>query len=122
MANAASNNVKAPINIYTETIKIKEQHLIMVHISEGISKPHMDNSGIIWVKNGSDKRKVIAKEEMARRLQSSGNLYAEETITAGTTIHDIDPEYFQEFILTKTKKPLKNWSNLQLRFCQILEC
>ncbi len=58
------------------------------------------------MKNGSDKRKVITKEEMARLLQSSGNLFAEETIITGTTINDIDQEYFQEFILAKTKKSI----------------
>ncbi len=42
LANAASNHVKAPIHIYTETLKVKEQNLIVAHISEGTSKPHMD--------------------------------------------------------------------------------
>lgn len=106
LANAASNNVKAPIYIYTETVKVEEQNLIVVHISEGTSKPHMDNNGIIWVKNGSDKRKVVAKEEIARLLQSSGNLFADETIVTGTTVNDIDEEYFQKFILAKTKKTI----------------
>ena len=71
LANAASNNVKALVYIYTETIKVKQQNLIVAHIPEGASKPHMDNNGTIWVKNGSDKRKVIAKEEIARLLQSA---------------------------------------------------
>ncbi len=106
LANAASNNVKAPIYIYTETVKVEEQNLIVAHISEGTSKPHMDNNGIIWVKNGSDKRKVVAKEEIARLLQSSGNLFADETIVTGTTVNDIDEEYFQKFILAKTKKTI----------------
>lgn len=106
LANAASNNVKAPIYIYTETVKVEEQNLIVAHISEGISKPHMDNNGIIWVKNGSDKRKVVAKEEISRLLQSSGNLFADETIVTGTTVNDIDEEYFQKFILAKTKKTI----------------
>jgi len=106
LANTASNNVKAPIYIYTETVKVEEQNLIVAHISEGTSKPHMDNNGIIWVKNGSDKRKVVAKEEIARLLQSSGNLFADETIVTGTTVNDIDEEYFQKFILAKTKKTI----------------
>lgn len=71
LANAASNNVKAPVYIYTETVKAKQQNLIVAHIPEGVSKPHMDNNGTIWVKNEADKRKVIAKEEIARLLQSS---------------------------------------------------
>lgn len=107
LANSASNNVKAPIYIYTETVKVEEQNVIVAHISEGTSKPHMDNNGIIWVKNGSDKRKVIAKEEIARLLQSSGNLFADETIVNGTTINDIDEELFQDFIVAKTKKSIE---------------
>lgn len=107
LANSASNNVKAPIYIYTETIKIKDQNIVVANIAEGTSKPHMDNNGIIWVKNGSDKRKVITKEEIARLLQSSGNLFADETVVNGTTINDIDEDLFQEFILAKTKKTIE---------------
>jgi len=107
LANSASNNVKAPIYIYTETVKVDEQYVIVAHISEGSSKPHMDNNGIIWVKNGSDKRKVIAKEEIARLLQSSGNLFADETLVNGTTVNDIDEDFFKEFIVSKTRKTIE---------------
>mgnify|MGYP003561787508 CR=1 FL=1 len=64
----------------------------------------MDNNGIIWVKNGSDKKKVIAKEEIARLLQSSGNLFADETLVNGTTVNDIDEDFFKEFVVSKTKE------------------
>ncbi len=109
LANSASNNIKAPIYIYTETVKIKQQNIIVAHIAEGTSKPHMDNNGTIWVKNGSDKRKVVAKEELARLLQSSGNLYADETIVTGTTVNDIDETFFHKFILAKTKKSIEEF-------------
>ena len=105
LANSASNNVKAPIYIETETVKVKEQNVIVAYIQEGISKPYMDNNGIIWMKNGSDKRKVITKEEMARLLQS--NLFADESMVTGTTINDIDEAYFQKFILAKTGKSIE---------------
>lgn len=107
LANSASNNVKAPIYIETETVKVKEQNVIVAYIQEGISKPYMDNNGIIWMKNGSDKRKVVTKEEMARLLQSSGNLFADESMVTGTTINDIDQAYFQKFILAKTGKSIE---------------
>ena len=106
LANAASNNVKAPIYIYTETVKVEENNVVVAHIAEGTSKPHMDNNGIIWVKNGSDKRKVIAKEEIARLLQSSGNLFADETIVKGTTVNDIDEVIFRKFILKKHEESI----------------
>ena len=107
LANSASNNVKAPIYIETETVKVKEQNVIVAYIQEGISKPYMDNNGIIWMKNGSDKRKVVTKEEMARLLQSSGNLFADESMVTGTTINDIDQAYFQKFILAKAGKSIE---------------
>ena len=106
LANAASNNVKAPIYIYTETVKVDDNRVVVAHIAEGASKPHMDNNGTIWVKNGSDKRKVIAKEEIARLLQSSGNLYADETIVNGTTVNDIDEVIFRKFILKKHEESI----------------
>lgn len=106
LANVASNNVKAPIYIYTETVNVEEQNVIVAHIAEGISKPHMDNNGIIWVKNGSDKRKVVAKEEIARLLQSSGNLFADETTVTGTTVNDIDGKVFGNFVRKKLAKSI----------------
>ena len=106
LANSASNNVKAPIYIYTETVKIEAQNIVVAHIAEGTSKPHMDNNGIIWVKNGSDKRKVISKEEIARLLQSSGNLFADEIIINGTTINDINEKLLGKFIQKKHEKSI----------------
>lgn len=73
-------------------------------IAEGLSKPHTDNKGIIWLKNGSDKRKVVAREEMARLLQSSGNLFADETIINGTTVNDINEKIFIDSIRKKHEK------------------
>lgn len=105
LANSASDNIKPPINIYTETVEVSGKKVVIAQIPEGISKPHTDNKGIIWVKNGSDKRKVIAREEMARLLQSSGNLFADETMVNSTTVNDIDDDFFKQFIKSKTNKP-----------------
>ena len=107
LANSATNNVKPPIFITTETVEIDGNNLIVAEISEGISKPYTDNKGIIWVKNGSDKRKVTSREEIARLLQSSGNMYADETIVQGTTSNDIRINFFKEFVSKKTGKPFE---------------
>ena len=48
--------------------------------------PYKDNKGIIWVKNGSDKRKVFSNSELRVMLQSCGNLadsVTEESIKHG---------------------------------------
>jgi len=83
-----------------------------------MSKPFMDNKGIIWTKNGSDKRKVVTKEEIARLLQSSGNLYADEIPVNGTTVNDIDDSLFLDYFT-------KNWGEtpeeLGISFFKALE-
>jgi predicted HTH transcriptional regulator len=106
LANAASDNVKPQIFIETETVEVDNNNVIVASIAEGLSKPHTDNKGIIWLKNGSDKRKVVSREEMARLLQSSGNLFADETIVHGTTVNNIDDVIFRKFIQKKHEKSI----------------
>lgn len=117
LVNAATENVKSPIVIETETISINDQKLIVVNIKEGRDKPYKDNKGIIHIKNGSDKRKVVSNEELARLLQSSNNILADETPLNNTTIKDIDEEYFKKFLKKKTRKTLKS---LKLSLQQVL--
>jgi len=102
LANVSSNNVKSPIYLLTETVDVEDKNVLVANIPEGISKPLTDNKGIIWMKNGADKRRVTNKEEMARLLQSSGNIYADETLINGTCIDDINQESFLDFFT-------KNW-------------
>jgi len=104
LSNASSDNVKSPIIIFTEQVTINEHTLIVVHIKEGKEKPYRDNKGIVWVKNGSDKRKVVSNDELRRLLQSGGNILADEEPVNDTTINNIDNELFNLFIEKKTSK------------------
>jgi len=45
---------------------------------------------------------------MARLLQSSGNMFADETLVNGTTINDIDLGFFKKFIEKKHGKSIEN--------------
>lgn len=108
LSNVATNNVNPQIYIETETVNVNGNNIVIAYIPEGISKPHTDNKGIIWLKNGSDKRTVVAREEMARLLQSSGNLYADETKVSGTTINDIDEKFFKDFVIKKYENNLED--------------
>lgn len=108
LVNAATDNVKSPITIFTETIVVNGQSLIVVTIKEGTDKPYRDNKGIVWMKNGSDKRKVTSNEELLRLLQSSGNILADEEVVANTTINDIDIDFFRQFVQKKTGKTFED--------------
>ena len=90
LVNAASDNVRSPITIFSETILVNNKNILLVYIEEGGNKPYKDNKGVAWVKNGSDKRRDTSNEELARLLQSSGKLYADEQVILKSTIDDID--------------------------------
>jgi len=97
IANTATNNVKNPINPFTENIKVSDKLLIVVHITEGTDKPYMDNNGVVWVKDVSDKRRVTSKEVLRRLFQSSDLVHADEVPVTGTTENNIDLKYFKTF-------------------------
>jgi ATP-dependent DNA helicase RecG len=95
---ASSENVRPGMNPETDNILLENGRVVVVvRITEGVSKPYMDSAGAIWVKNGSDKRRVTAREEMQRIFQASGLLHADETGVPGTGPEDIDREVFSQF-------------------------
>ena len=108
LANAASENVKPAILIHCDTVEVDEKNLIVATIAEGKDKPYKDNKGIIWVKNGSDKRKVFSNAELRVLMQSCGNISADSDSVAGTSIKDIDIQTLKLFLLNQYKNELKD--------------
>lgn len=105
LSTAAQDHVKSPIFISTETVNVINNRVIVVSVPEGTDKPHTDKDGVIWVKNGSDKRKVTSKDELSRLLQNSGNLYAEEMLLQHSSFDDFNWDKFQSFYEEKYKEP-----------------
>ena len=101
LVNAAEQHIKPSIYITTEVIKIENKLVMIVNIPKGTAIPYKDKDGIIWVKNGANKRKVTSNEEIARLLQASGYLYAEEKLIGDSTIGNIDFNKFRDFYLNQ---------------------
>lgn len=97
IANTATNNVRPSINPETENLTVGDDLIMVVTVREGISKPYSDNSGVFWVKCGSDKRPVTSREEIQRLLQGAGLVHADEVPVAGTTLDDLDDGHFEKF-------------------------
>ena len=93
----ASSLIRDPINPETENIKVNGKLVMVVHVPEGTNKPYIANDGAIYVKSGSDKRKVTSREELRRLFQESDILHADQVPVSGTTVEDIDLEYFDDF-------------------------
>jgi ATP-dependent DNA helicase RecG len=108
LVNVATQNIFPPIVIKTETITIEGQNIIITEIREGFSKPYKDRNGIIFVKNGSDKRKVTSNEEIARLLQESKLMFADESIIYGSNQEDINIDAYRFFIQKKYQRSLED--------------
>ena len=96
-----ADNLKPPIYLSTEVVKIEEgtgsKNVLIVHINEGINKPYKTAQGEIYVKQSSNKRLLTDNAEIMRLFQHSGNLLADEMEVHGTSIDDIDEKIFSEY-------------------------
>ena len=97
VSNAASQHVHPPINPETENVALPDGLVMVVNISDGISKPYSDNQGAFLVKSGADKRKVTSREEIQRMFQRAGLIHGDEIPANGMTVADVDLAYFSGF-------------------------
>ena len=120
IVNAASQKIFPPITVTTETVSVNEHNIIVVKIEEGVSKPYKDRNGIIYIKNGTDKRKVTSNDELSRLLRESKSLYADEILIDGSSINDVDLELLDLFLFKKYKKTLEEFNAEKLTIEKIL--
>jgi len=97
ISNAASQGVNPAISTWSDNITIGDKTIIVVDIPQGLRKPCLDKDGIVWVKNGADKRKVTSRDELLRLYQASDLAHADESPVPGANISDLDLEYFADY-------------------------
>lgn len=98
LSNAASQFVRSPITFQTQNVLVAEDRIvIIVTIPEGIDKPYFDHQGVIWLKSGSDKRRIHSKEELRRLFQEVDLLHADEVPTRAG-IEALDLKLFAKFL------------------------
>ena len=79
-------------------------------MSEGINKPYKDKSGTIWVKQGSDKRKLLDNAEILKLFQSGRNLSADEMEIFGTSLDDVDEKQFSKYFMQEFGRSFQDYS------------
>ncbi|MBF0154141.1 MAG: putative DNA binding domain-containing protein [Magnetococcales bacterium] len=97
VANAASQKIRPPLNPVTENMRLEGGVVMVVTIADSIAKPHTDLQGAIWVRNGADKRRVTAREEMQRLFQTASLVHADVVPVAGSTLNDLDVKLFHAY-------------------------
>jgi len=107
ISNTASQNVRPAINPTTQNIMSGNGLVLIIDVPAGINKPYQDNTGVFWVKSGSDKRRATSREEIQRLFQSSGLIHADESPANGLTIADLDMDYFSKFFQQRYSESLE---------------
>lgn len=98
ISNAASQGVRSPLTVKTRNVALENGRLIIVlAVPKGIDKPYFDKNGVIWLKIGSDKRRVNSKEELRRLFQISSQFHADELPTKAG-IDKLDKLRFRDFL------------------------
>ncbi|MCS2949457.1 putative DNA binding domain-containing protein [Bacteroides sp. BFG-638] len=107
LSNMASENVVPNILLEIDTVSVEGGSVVIATIKEGINKPYHDNKGIVWMKNGADKRKVFDNAELAEMMTECGSFTPDEAAVRDATLDDLDEDTIKQF--------------LQNRFAMVLE-
>mgnify|MGYP005753897213 CR=1 FL=1 len=107
LTNIASENVVPSILIEVETVSVKDGSLVVATIKEGLNKPYHDNKGIVWVKNGADKRKVFDNAELAEMMTDCGSFAPDEAGVKDATVNDLDSDTIKVFLGNRFERVLE---------------
>ena len=104
ISNVASQMVRSPIDVTTQNVGLENGRIVIVlTVPSGIDKPYFDKNGVIWIRVGSDKRRVNSKEPLRRLFQESGQFHGDELPTKAG-IDRLDILRFRAFLKEFTKR------------------
>ena len=104
----ASENVVPSILIKIDTVEVEDGNLVVATVKEGLNKPYHDNKGIVWVKNGADKRKVFDNAELAEMMTDCGSFAPDEAGVRDATVNDLDATTIKQFLGNRFDRVLEN--------------
>ena len=107
LSDIASENVVPSILIKIDTVEFEEGNLVVATVKEGLNKPYHDNKGIVWVKNGADKRKVFDNAELAEMMTDCGSFAPDEAGVRYATVNDLDATTIKLFLGNRFERVLE---------------
>ena len=107
LSDIASENVVPSILIKIDTVEVEDGYLVVATVKEGLNKPYHDNKGIVWVKNGADKRKVFDNAELAEMMTDCGSFAPDEAGVRDATVNDLDATTIKLFLGNRFERVLE---------------
>lgn len=101
----ANEMVRPAVYPQTRSVEVDGKIILIITLSDGVSKSYCDNKGVYWTKSGSDTRSA-SPQELARMFQASSQITLDE-IPTKATIHDLDRARFLTFFAKQQGLELK---------------
>lgn len=109
VSTVANDQVRPVIYLQTEVVIVDGKRLLVAYVNQGSNKPYKTLSGHIWVKQGSDKRRIVENNEILSLFQASGSYHADEAVIAGTSITDLEVAYINDYFQRVYGKPKESF-------------
>lgn len=107
LGNIASENVAPSILIDIDTVDVDGGAIVVAHIKEGTNKPYHDCKGVVWIKNGADKRRVTDNSILAEMMTDCGGFAPDEAVVRDATLVDLDANTIKLFLSNRFAKALE---------------
>ncbi len=101
LGSLASEGVVPQILLDIENIQMDDGVIVVATIKQGKNKPYRDSKGIVWVKQGADKRKVFDNAELIAMLMENGQMHPDSMPIKGTSIKDLDENTVRDYLLSR---------------------
>lgn len=101
LGSLASEGVIPQILLDIENVQMDGGVIVVATIKQGKNKPYRDSKGIVWVKQGADKRKVFDNAELIAMLMENGQMHPDCMPIKGTNIKDLDENTVRNYLLNR---------------------
>lgn len=101
LGSLASEGVVPQVLLDIETVTVEDGNVVVATVKEGLNKPYHDSKGIVWVKQGADKRKVFDNAELAEMMSQCGSFAPDEAAVNDFTITDMDEQVLKKYLLNR---------------------
>ena len=101
LGSLASEGVVPQILLDIENVQMEGGVIVVATVKQGRNKPYRDSKGIVWVKQGADKRKVFDNAELIAMLMENGQMHPDSMPVNGTSINDLDENTLRDYLLNR---------------------
>jgi predicted HTH transcriptional regulator len=113
---AALQHVRSPLSVTIRHIRLPgERVVVAVGVPRGPDRPHFDRSGVIWRRDGADKRRVTSKAALFELLEGDGPLAPEAWEIKPTTVPKTVPKTDLKLMALLKAHPTATMSELAER-------